>query len=50
MALGETTALVAEGLLYMILLGASLRSVFFSSLAANVRSVLVDLVVMPPFA
>jgi len=47
--LGEVTALFAEALLYMILLGASLRAAFFCSLAANVSSVLVGLVIMPPF-
>jgi hypothetical protein len=48
-ALGETTALVAEALVYHYLLGASLRAAFFASLAANGCSVLVGLVVMPPF-
>lgn len=47
--LGEATALFAEALLYMILLRVSLRSAFFCSLVANVFSVLVGLVIMPPF-
>ncbi|TGU71063.1 hypothetical protein E4633_11995 [Geomonas terrae] len=47
--LGEATALFAEALLYMIMLRVSLRSAFFCSLVANVFSVLVGLIIMPPF-
>jgi hypothetical protein len=47
-ALGELTAWLAEALLYRSLLGASLSAALLASLAANVCSVLVGLVVMPP--
>lgn len=47
--LGEATALVAEAFLYMVLLRTSVRAAFFSSLVANISSVLVGLVLMPPF-
>jgi hypothetical protein len=47
--LGEATAVFAEALFYMVLLGASLPAALLSSLVANVASVLVGLVVMPPF-
>lgn len=48
-SLGEATALVAEALLYLVLLGASLRAAFFCSLVANISSVLIGMVLMPPF-
>ncbi|HJW29168.1 MAG TPA: hypothetical protein VJ508_07930 [Saprospiraceae bacterium] len=48
-AIGEATALVAEALLYYFLLGASLRAAFLASLTANGCSVIVGLLVMPPF-
>lgn len=48
-AMGETTALMAEALLYYFLLGASLRAAFLASLTANTCSVLVGLILMPPF-
>ena len=47
--LGEATALLAEALLYRMLLGASWRAALFASLTANCSSVLVGLIVMPPF-
>ena len=47
-ALGETTALVAEATLYYLLLETSLSAALLTSLAANGCSVLVGLIVMPP--
>lgn len=48
-ALGEMTALMVEGFIYYLLVGASLRAAFFTSLLANGGSVVAGLLFMPPF-
>lgn len=48
-AVGEMTALVVEGAIYCFTLGATMRAAFIASLAANCSSVLVGLILMPPF-
>jgi hypothetical protein len=47
--LGEATVLIAETCLYFLFLDISLRRAFLASLSANTGSVLVGLVLMPPF-
>jgi len=47
--LGEATALVAEALFYYLILGVPLRVAAFTSFAANSCSVLIGLLIMPPF-